>query len=249
MWAGTIAHNNLLNTGRVGDWGSHDIEHEISGIYDVAHGAGLAVVFPAWMKYVVDHDVNRFVQWAVRVWNVELNVFDPRAVALDGVARMEAFFRSLGAGTTLAELGVKDDRIDEMADKCTNGGKRTVGNFVKLDRDAVGEDSSPRAIVRDAAAIEPSRAPRLANRRTLAPTPAASPSPDRSARRSRDARLARSRGSRRTKNRRRLSSRTRRTRRCRRGRPRRRASRSLAAIKARAAPRPRQAGSTARRPR
>ena len=139
MWAGTIAHNNLLNTGRVGDWGSHDIEHEISGIYDVAHGAGLAVVFPAWMKFVLHHDLRRFVQWAVRVWNVELNAFDPEAVAREGVARMEAFFRSFGLGTTLGELGVKDDRIDEMADKCTDGDTRTVGNFVKLDRAAVAK--------------------------------------------------------------------------------------------------------------
>jgi alcohol dehydrogenase YqhD (iron-dependent ADH family) len=129
----------LLNTGRVGDWGSHDIEHEISGIYDVAHGAGLAVVFPAWMKFVLHHDLRRFVQWAVRVWNVELNVFDPEAVAREGVARMEAFFRSFGLGTTLGELGVKDDRIDEMADKCTDGDTRAVGNFVKLDRAAVAK--------------------------------------------------------------------------------------------------------------
>jgi alcohol dehydrogenase YqhD (iron-dependent ADH family) len=63
MWAGTIAHNNLLNTGRVDDWGSHDVEHEISGIYVVAHGAGLAVVFPVWMKHVLDHDLDRFIQW------------------------------------------------------------------------------------------------------------------------------------------------------------------------------------------
>jgi hypothetical protein len=139
MWAGTIAHNNLLNTGRVGDWGSHDIEHEISGIYDVAHGAGLAVVFPAWMKFVIHHDLSRFVQWAVRVWNVDLDVFDPRRVAREGIARMEAFFRALGLGTTLGELGVNDDRIDEMADKCTDGGTRTVGNFVKLDRNAVAK--------------------------------------------------------------------------------------------------------------
>lgn len=137
MWAGTIAHNNLLNTGRVGDWASHDIEHEISGIYDVAHGAGLAVVFPAWMKHVLHHDLDRFVQWAVRVWNVELDVFNPEAVAREGIARMEAFFRSLGIGTTLASLGIHDDRIAEMADKCTDGNTRTVGNFVKLDREAV----------------------------------------------------------------------------------------------------------------
>ena len=137
MWSGTIAHNNLLDTGRLGDWASHDIEHEISGIYDIAHGAGLAVVFPAWMKYVVEHDVNRFVQWAVRVWNVEMDVFDPAAVAKEGIAKMESFFRFLGLGTRLSELGINVDRIDEMADKCTDGNKHTVGNFVKLDRESI----------------------------------------------------------------------------------------------------------------
>ena len=137
MWVGTIAHNNLLNTGRIGDWASHDIEHEISGIYDVAHGAGLAVVFPAWMKYVLKHDLDRFVQWAVRVWNVEMDVFNPEAVARQGIERMEAFFQSLGLGTKLADLGIEDDRIDEMAEKCTNGDAKTVGNFIKLDSEAV----------------------------------------------------------------------------------------------------------------
>ena len=139
MWAGTVAHNNLLNTGRVGDWASHDIEHEISGIYDVAHGAGLAVVFPAWMKHVLHQDLNRFVQWAVRVWNVEMDVYNPEAVAREGIARLEAFIHSLGLGTTLASLGIKDDRIDEMADKCTDGDTHTVGNFVKLDRAGVAK--------------------------------------------------------------------------------------------------------------
>ena len=133
MWAGTIAHNNLLNTGRVGDWGSHDIEHEISGIYDVAHGAGLAVVFPAWMKHVLDHDLDRFVQWSVRVWNVELDMFDRHATARAGIARLETFFHSIGLGTTLAELGVGAERIDEMAKKATDGDTRRIGNFVKLD--------------------------------------------------------------------------------------------------------------------
>jgi alcohol dehydrogenase len=137
MWAGTIAHNNLLNTGRTGDWGSHDIEHELSGIYDVAHGAGLAVVFPSWLRYVMRHDLARFVQWAVRAWNVEPDAFDPEAVALEGIGRLEAFFRSMGLGTRLSDLGVGADRIDEMADKCTSCGARAVGNYVKLDRAAV----------------------------------------------------------------------------------------------------------------
>lgn len=133
MWAGTLAHNNLLNTGRVGDWASHDIEHEISGIYDVTHGAGLAVVFPAWMKHVLDHDVNRFAQWAARVWNVDMDYWNPEATAREGIRRLEAFYRDLGLGTKLADLKVGTDRLDEMAAKCTDGGKHTVGNFVKLD--------------------------------------------------------------------------------------------------------------------
>ena len=139
MWAGTIAHNNLLNTGRIGDWASHDIEHEVSGIYDVAHGAGLAVVFPAWMKHVLHHDVDRFVQWAVRVWNVELDVFDKEATAREGIARLEAFFHKIGLGTTLASLGIHDDRIEEMAKKGTDDDRRTLGNFVKLDSRAIAD--------------------------------------------------------------------------------------------------------------
>lgn len=137
MWSGTIAHNNLLNTGRTGDWASHDIEHEISGIYDVAHGAGLAVVFPAWMKYTLHNDINRFVQWAVRVWNVDLDVYNPEATALEGIRRMEEFFHSLGLGTTLKDINVPDDRLQEMAAKCTDNDAHTVGNFVTLDTQAV----------------------------------------------------------------------------------------------------------------
>ena len=137
MWAGTIAHNNLLNTGRVGDWASHDIEHELSGIYDVAHGAGLAVVFPAWMKFAMHRDVARFAQWAVRVWNVEMDYFHPETTAQEGIRRLEAFFHSLGLGTRLADLGIGGDRLDEMAAKGTDGNQRTVGNFIRLDQQAV----------------------------------------------------------------------------------------------------------------
>lgn len=132
MWSGTIAHNNLMNTGRVGDWGSHDIEHELSAIYDVAHGAGLAVVFPAWMKYVYKHDVARFCQFAVRVWGVEPDFRSPEETALEGIARLEKYFRSIGMPVTLKELGVPDDRLDEMASKATGDDTFTIGQFVKL---------------------------------------------------------------------------------------------------------------------
>lgn len=137
MWAGTIAHNNLLHTGRIGDWASHDIEHEISGIYDVAHGAGLAVVFPAWMKHVFSHDVTRFAQWAARVWNVEVDFANPEATAREGIRRLEAWYHGLGLGTTLKSLNVGTDRLDEMAAKATDGNRRTAGQFVKLDQAAV----------------------------------------------------------------------------------------------------------------
>ena len=137
MWAGTIAHNNLLNTGRIGDWASHDIEHEISGIYDVAHGAGLAVVFPAWMKYVYKHDIERFAQFATRVWNVDYSFHSPESTAIEGIKRMENFFKSIGLPTTLRDMNITDERLEEMADKGTNSDKSTIGNFVKLKKEDV----------------------------------------------------------------------------------------------------------------
>ncbi len=130
MWSGTIAHNDLLGTGRIGDWGSHDIEHEISGIYDIAHGAGLAVVFPAWMKYVYKHDVNRFVQFANRVWNVEVDLNDLENTALAGIRKTEEFFRSIGMPVRLHEANIGDEHFEEMAKKGTEQGP--LGNFVKL---------------------------------------------------------------------------------------------------------------------
>ena len=132
MWAGSIAHNNLLDRGRVGDWASHDIEHELSGIYDIAHGAGLAVVFPAWMKYNLSHDVARFAQFAVRVWGVEPDYFDTEAVAREGIACLEAFWKGLGLAVRLGGLGIGLERAAEMAGKCTDGDRHTTGQFVKL---------------------------------------------------------------------------------------------------------------------
>ncbi len=139
MWASTIAHNDLLGTGRVGDWASHQIEHELSAIYDVAHGAGLAVVFPAWMKYVYKHNVPRFVQFAVRVWNVEQDFHNPERTALKGIERTKEFFASFGLPVTLEQLGAEEERIEEMADKCTAGDTETVGEFVKLNKEDIIE--------------------------------------------------------------------------------------------------------------
>jgi alcohol dehydrogenase YqhD (iron-dependent ADH family) len=130
MWAGTIAHNDFLSLGRVGDWGSHMIEHELSAIYDVAHGAGLSVIFPAWMRYLYNGAVQRFAQFAVRVFGLPMDFEHPQATALAGIRRLEAFFRELGLPVTLGELGVPLDRLEEMARKCTERGP--IGSFARL---------------------------------------------------------------------------------------------------------------------
>jgi alcohol dehydrogenase YqhD (iron-dependent ADH family) len=139
MWAGSVAHNNLLGLGREQDWASHAIEHELSGIYDVAHGAGLAVIFPAWMKYVYKYNMPRFVQFAVRVWNVENDFNNPEKTALEGIERTKEFFSKIGLPVTLPQLGINDDRIEEMANKCTANDTKTLGNFVKLKKQDVIE--------------------------------------------------------------------------------------------------------------
>lgn len=135
MWAGTVAHGDLLGTGRIGDWASHNIEHELSGIYDVAHGAGLAVIFPAWMKYVYKENIARFAQFAVRVWDVEADFNNLEEVALEGIRRIENFFKSVGLPVTLGELGIPEDKLELMAEKCTERGP--VGNFKKLFKEDV----------------------------------------------------------------------------------------------------------------
>jgi len=132
MWSGCVAHNNLLDTGRIGDWASHGIEHELSALYDVAHGAGLAVVFPAWMRHVYLHDINRFVRFAVEVWGVEKDYFNPDLTALEGIQKLQDFFVSIGLPHNLAGLKIPADRIDEMASRATGDDKWRLGNFVKL---------------------------------------------------------------------------------------------------------------------
>ena len=137
MWAGTIAHNGLLSTGRIGDWASHQIEHELSGIYDVPHGAGLSTIFPAWMKYVYKKDPEKFAQFAVRVWNVEPDFKDVGKTALEGIKRLKDFYKEIGLPGTLKEMNIPYDRLEEMAEKCTEEGPR--GNFVKLSKDDILE--------------------------------------------------------------------------------------------------------------
>ncbi len=135
MWASTVAHNDFLSCFRVGDWSSHQLSHELSGMYDATHGAALAVAFPAWMTYVYKHDVQRFCRFAVEVMGVEMDFFHPEETALKGIAALRAFFKSIGMPTTLSELGVPEDKLDVLADKVKRSADGTTGQFVKLTRD------------------------------------------------------------------------------------------------------------------
>ncbi len=125
MLAATVAHNGSLGLGREEDWASHRIEHELSAIYDIAHGAGLAVIIPAWMKYVYKHDGKRFEQFAKEVWGIERE-----EAALAGIEATKNFFGEIGLPTTLKELKIDGTKLEEMAEQCTKKGP--LGSFVKL---------------------------------------------------------------------------------------------------------------------
>ncbi len=130
MWLGTVAHNNFLGCGRTEDWASHAMEHELSALYDIAHGAGLAIVFPAWMKYVNQEQPSRFVQFANRVFSVGGQLNDSAAIVEAGIEALEAWFRKLGMATRLSELNLPTDAFEEMAKKaCVYG---PVGGFKPL---------------------------------------------------------------------------------------------------------------------
>ncbi|GHT46965.1 NADH-dependent alcohol dehydrogenase [Bacteroidia bacterium] len=132
MWAGTVAHNGICGVGREEDWATHGLEHELSALYGVAHGAGLAVMFPAWMKYVYTSGVDRFVQFAIRVWGIE-DTGDKKEVALKGIQALKDFFSSLGLPVNFAQLGAKAADIDQLIDTLKINSRGSLGNFRKLD--------------------------------------------------------------------------------------------------------------------
>lgn len=131
MWAGMIAHNGTCGVGCEEDWASHFLEHEISAIYGVTHGAGLSVIFPAWMTWMIEHNVGKIAQYAVRVWDVPESE-DKKAVALEGIGKLKVFFSSLGLPVTFKELGIENPDIDRLADSLHRNKGELVGNYVKL---------------------------------------------------------------------------------------------------------------------
>lgn len=136
MWAGMLAHNNVCGVGRVQDWASHHIEHELSAMYDVTHGAGLAVIAPLWMRHVLQTNPDKLVQFATHVWDIPLVEDDPKATALKGIEAFESFLKSIGMPSSFQEIGAREEDIELLTDKLLNG-RKTEGNYVKLTREDV----------------------------------------------------------------------------------------------------------------
>ncbi|MEE1276103.1 MAG: iron-containing alcohol dehydrogenase [Fibrobacteraceae bacterium] len=121
MWAGTVAHNDIVGVGRSQDWNSHGLEHELSGLYDVAHGAGLAVIMPAWMEYVMHHNVMRFAQMACRVFGCQMDFENPENTAKEGIKKFRRFLSRIGMPINFEELGAKAEDIPLMVEKFNPG--------------------------------------------------------------------------------------------------------------------------------
>ena len=137
MWAGMMAHNNSCGVGRSQDWNSHNIEHELSALYDCAHGAGLAVTMPAVFKYVMNHNVMRFAQVASRVWGCQMDFEHPEVTALEGINAFQSFLVSLGMPKNFSELGAKEGDIPKLVQVLCRGAGRTgsISGFVTLNED------------------------------------------------------------------------------------------------------------------
>ena len=137
MWAGSLSHNGLTGCGTGGgDWASHQLEHELGGMFDVAHGAGLAAVWGSWARYVMDARPERFAQFAVRVMGVTPGA-DDTETAVKGIEAMEAFYRSIDMPVCIRDMGidVTEEQLEELAMKCSKFETRTIGCVKKLDRE------------------------------------------------------------------------------------------------------------------
>ncbi|MDA1679232.1 iron-containing alcohol dehydrogenase [Bacillus cereus group sp. TH152-1LC] len=135
LYCGTMALNGILAMGVKGDWATHNIEHAVSAVHDIPHGGGLAILFPNWMKHVLDENVSRFKQFAIRVFDVETDGKTDREIALEGIEALRQFWTSIEAPVTLADYAIGENEIDLMADKAMAYGE--FGNFTKLNKDDV----------------------------------------------------------------------------------------------------------------
>ena len=130
MWAGSLSHNDLTECGTEKDFACHKLEHELSGLFGVTHGAGLAAIWGSWARYVMDKHLNRFVKFAVNVMGVTQDFIDPKATALHGIEAIEQFFSSIGMPVNIPQLlgrQITDDEIAILVEKCSHNGKMNIG--------------------------------------------------------------------------------------------------------------------------
>ena len=130
MWGGSVAHNGLTGCGISDDWATHQLEHELSGMFDVTHGAGLAAIWPSWARYVLHENLSRFVRFAVNVMDVPNDFTDPEGTALRGIEAMECFYHAIGMPINIRELigrEITDEEIQEMTRKCSRDNTATCG--------------------------------------------------------------------------------------------------------------------------
>lgn len=137
MWSGTLSHNDITGDRTLGDWACHQLEHELGGMFDIAHGAGLAAVWGSWARYVMPVNPARFAQLAVNVFGIPYTAGAEEKIALEGIEAMEAFFKSIGMPTKISDMDIHltDEQIKELAYKCSFNNTRTIGGFKALNID------------------------------------------------------------------------------------------------------------------
>ncbi|ENH96466.1 NADH-dependent butanol dehydrogenase [Gracilibacillus halophilus YIM-C55.5] len=134
LYNGTMALNGMVNMGYKGDWATHNLEHAVSAVHDIPHGGGLAILFPHWMEYAIDENVDRFKQLAVRVFDVDTEGKSDKEIGLEGIQKLRDFWNSLGAPSSLGDYDITEDSIPEMADR-TVIARDQFGNFKSLNRE------------------------------------------------------------------------------------------------------------------
>ena len=135
MWGGSVAHWGLLGKGVQEDWATHQLEHELSGMFDVTHGAGLAAIWPSWARYTMHENMSRFVRFAVNVMDVPNDFTDPEGTAQKGIEAVERFYHAIGMPINIKELigrDITDDEIREMTRKCSRNYTATCGGLKVL---------------------------------------------------------------------------------------------------------------------
>ncbi|HCT64198.1 MAG TPA: NADH-dependent alcohol dehydrogenase [Lachnospiraceae bacterium] len=141
MWASSLSHNDLTGCGSASDWATHQLEHELSGMFNVSHGAGLAAIWGSWARYVLKANPNRFMEFASHVLNIPCNFSEPEKAALEGIEALEEFFIDLGMPTKMGDLDIilTELQIEELAQKCSFENQRTIGNFKVLNKEDMKE--------------------------------------------------------------------------------------------------------------